>query len=356
MRNWPLIREQMSLVLTGKKSRVDARQQLGIPKTTWNRWVASAIQHGVEYLNDHRRGNNYKVTVQQRNEMRRLKKEGPWRSARAIRDQLGLAIHEQTISRHIADLMHLNVERLKPLKRFVADKPNDLWQTDIMGRMIFPRLGVTYLIAELDDHSRFILSSGWYRKQNKLNVFSIFYAGLAHWGKPKASLQDRGSQYKVTGPKGEADYSAYCRLLGIELKWAPRAQTKGKIERFWRFVQRDFVRENLTVESFEELNQHWNQWVAWYNFRFKRKILAGRTSWETYRSTATTKLTRQELIQKLTVEVRRKVSKESTISLAGQSYRIPPGYIGARIWVKILGNKVYFEAMGEIFWKQRLKV
>jgi hypothetical protein len=68
------------------------------------------------------------------------------------------------------------------------------------------------------------------------------------------------------------------------------------------------------------------------------------------------RLTRQELIEKLTVEVRGKVSKESTISLAGQPYRVPAGYIGARIWVKILGNRVYFEAMGRIFWKQRLKV
>lgn len=356
MRNWLLIRQEIALVLAGKKDRVTVRNELGISKTTWNRWIAWAIKYGIDSFGDHRHGNNRKVTPAQRTAMRRLKKEGPWRSARFIKDQLGLAIDEQTVRRHVVDLMHLNVERLKPLQRFVADKPNDLWQTDIMGRMVFAKLGLAYLIAELDDCSRFILSSGWYHKQNKLNVFSVFYAGLAHWGKPKASLQDRGSQYKVTGPKGEADYSAYCRLLGIELKWAPRAQTKGKIERFWRFVQRDFVRENLDVESIEELNRRWNQWVAWYNFRFRRKMFDGQTAWDIYQAAPTTKLTRQELIEKLTIEVRRRVSKESTISLAGQPYRVPPGYIGARIWVKILGNRVYFEAMGEIFWKQRLKV
>lgn len=356
MRNWPLIRGHISRVLAGKKNRVIARKELGIPRPTWNRWITLAIKYGVDYLDDHRHGNNRKVTLGQRTAIRQLKKDGPWRSARFIKDQLGLTINEQTVRRHIVDLMHLNVERLKPLQRFVADKPNDLWQTDIMGRMIFPKLGMAYLIAELDDCSRFILSSGWYRKQNKLNVFSVFYAGLAHWGKPKASLQDRGSQYKVTGPKGEADYSAYCRLLGIELKWAPRAQTKGKIERFWRFVQRDFVRENLDVATFDDLNHRWNQWVAWYNFRFRRDILGGQTAWEVYQAAPTIRLTRQELIEKLTVEVRRKVSRESTISLAGQPYRVPPGYIGARIWVKILGNRVYFEAMGKIFWKQRLKV
>lgn len=322
MRNWSLIRQGMSLVLVGKKQNGLAYKGLAIPKSTWSRWRTLAIKQGVEALGDHRGGNNYRLTDAQSQTICQTKRLGPWRSARFIKDHLQLSVSAKTVENVLkkADLWRLNVERLKPIERFVAKRPNDLWQTDIMGRMIFPKLGIAYLIAELDDCSRFILSSSWYRKQNKLNVFSVFYAGLAHWGKPKASLQDRCSQYKVTGPRGEADYSAYCRLLGIELKWAPRAQTKGKIERFWRFVQRDFVRENMTVESFEGLNRRWNTWVAWYNFRFRRDILGGKTAWEVYQTVSTVKLTRQELIEKLTVEVRRKVSRESTISLAGQSY------------------------------------
>lgn len=358
MRNWELIRQTMTAVLLKKKDRIVARKELGIPKPTWNRWIAYAIQHGVNQLGDHRRSNNRKLTSANKSLIRSLKSKGPWRSARHIRDMLNLSVTAKTIENDLkqAGLWHLNVERLKPLQRFVAQYPNDLWQTDIMGRMIFPKLGIAYLIVELDDHSRFILSSSWYHKQNKLNVFSIFYAGLAHWGKPKASLQDRGSQYRVTGLRGEADYSAYCRLLGIELKWAPRAQTKGKIERFWRFVQRDFVREHMDVATFEDLNKRWSAWVSWYNFRFKRTFLKNKTSWEVYRKAPTASLTRRELIEKLTVEVRRKVTRESTISIAGQIYPVPHGYIGSRIWIKILGNKLYFESMGEIFWKQRLKV
>lgn len=342
MRNWESIRKELRLVLMDKKDRLTIRKDLGIPKTTWNRWINTAVTEGVEAIRDHRHGNNHKLTLRDRKAIREAKGKGLWRSARHIKDKLGLAVCERIVRNAIADLMHQNIERLKPLERFEADTPNDLWQTDIMGRMAFPKLGIAYLIAELDDCSRFILSSGWYRKQNKLNVFSVFYAGIAHWGKPERSLQDRGSQYRVTGPKGEADYSAYCRLLGIELVWAPRAQTKGKIERFWRFVQRDFVRENMNVETFEELNKRWNKWVAWYNFKFKRDILGGKTAWEVYCLSPTTKFSGQELIEKLTVEVRRKVSRESTISLAGQKYRVPPGYIGARIWVKILGNKLFF--------------
>jgi len=357
MRNWEVIRLEIKNVLSGKKNRILARKEMGISKPTWNRWLRKAAEEGVLAIKDHRHSNNIKIDQRHKKAICNLKQQSPWKSARNITTTLDLPVHPKTIETILKKegLWHLNSERLKPLKRFVAIKPNDLWQTDIMGKMVFPKLGEAYLIAELDDCTRFVLSSGWYRKQNKLNVFFVFYAGLAHWGKPKKSLQDKGSQYRVTGIKGEADYSAYCRLLGIDLEFAHKAQTKGKIERFWEFVQRDFVRDNLDVSSFEELGRRWNKWVFWYNFKFKRAFLGNRTSWEVYRTVQTTKLTREQLIQNLTLEVRRKVSRESTISLAGQLYRVPPGYINCRIWVKILGNKIYFEAMDKVFWKQRLK-
>jgi len=84
-----------------------------------------------------------------------------------------------------------------------------------MGKAKFPQMGVMYLIATIDDHSRFILSGKWFRKQTKINVFRVWYHALCH---------------------GQADYQYYAQLLGIELIYAHKARTKGKIERFWRFV------------------------------------------------------------------------------------------------------------------------
>jgi len=52
-----------------------------------------------------------------------------------------------------AGLTKINIVRIKPLQTFEADSPNDMWQTDIMGRIAFPRIGDLYLIATLDDHS-----------------------------------------------------------------------------------------------------------------------------------------------------------------------------------------------------------
>lgn len=252
--------------------------------------------------------------------------------------------------------MRLNVERLKPLRRFVAPHPNDLWQSDIMGKMKFPNLGYIHLIASLDDHGRFVLSSNWYQRQSKQNVFYIWYSAMRRWGVPKGMLQDKGSQYRANARFGRSDYQYYAEALGIKLVWAQRARTKGKIERFWEFVQRDFVRENLDVESTEELNLRWNRWVAWYNYRWRGEALGlnGRTPAEAYHPSER-KVTRREIEHLLIIEECRRVKRDSTISLYGRIYRIPPGYIGCRIWIKIKGDKLFFEANGRVFWKQRLK-
>lgn len=344
--------------ITGSLSVATAAKELGCSQRTVKRYRKRFLLSGPQGLVDHRGGNNRCLTAIQITETKRLKESGPWRSCRFIKDYLKLPVHEQTIWRVLtnAGLMHLNAERLKPLQRFVAQYPNDLWQSDIMGKMRFPHLGYVYLIASIDDHSRFLLSSNWYTRQTKQHVFFIWYAAMRRWGIPKAMLQDRGTQYKATTQFGQADYQYYAKLLGIELIWARKAQTKGKIERFWRFVQQDFVREHLGVHTLEELNERWSHWAAWYNFSWRGQArgLNGKTPAEAYHPSER-KTTREEIDYLLIIEERRKVSRENTISLYGKTYPIPRGYIGARIWVKVKGNKLLFESKSRIFWKQRLK-
>lgn len=64
-----------------------------------------------------------------------------------------------------------NNKRVKAIIRFEADSPNDLWQTDIMGKIAFKNLGILYLIAILDDHSRFVPAGRWFQTQGKMHVF-----------------------------------------------------------------------------------------------------------------------------------------------------------------------------------------
>lgn len=323
---------------------------------TIERHTTAFITFGKEGLTDHRHSNNYKLTPQQKETVVFLKKKDRWRSGRNIRDHLKLPVHRKTINNIFRQegLTRENNKRVKAIIRFEAESPNDLWQTDIMGKIAFKNLGILYLIATLDDHSRFVPAGKWYRTQGKMNVFQVWYESLSRWGLPAAMLQDEGSQYKARTRFGTADYEWYAKAVGIRLIWANSAQCKGKIERLWGFVQDDFVPEVLNAKSLEEVNGKWKLWLAKYNYVFKSEYFGNITRISRYHASER-RLSQIELQTLLTVEERRKVSRESTISLYGKRYIIPPGYIGCRIWVKIKGNKLSFEANGEVFWKERLR-
>ena len=298
---------------------------------------------GIEGLADHRHSNNFKITVNQRKEIIALKDTQRWRSGRNIRDNLKLGVHPITVWRILCQegLNRENIKRVKPITRSEAKYPNEMWQTDIMGKIDFPKIGDCYLIATLDDYSRFVPAARWFMTQGKMNVFTIWYDSLSSFGIPDKMLQDEGSQYKARTRLGNADYEWYAKQFGIELIWAKKAETKGKIERLWRFVQSDFVRSVWEARAIEEVNGKWRLWLAVYNYKFKSSYFDNQTRAARYRKSSK-KIKRVELETLLLIEERRKVIRESTISLYGKHYFVPPGYIGCRIWIKIVGNKVLF--------------
>lgn len=354
------IAERENLVrayVNGKLSKTRTAALLGCTPRTVGNYAKAYVEDGPDGLVDHRHSNHYKLSLQQKKAIIALKKKDRWRSARNIRDYLQLPVHKNTVSKILAKagLNRENLKRVKAIIRFEADYPNQMWQTDIMGKIDFPKAGIAYLMATLDDYSRFVPAGRWFRRQGKMNVFQVWYESLAKYGIPEKMLQDEGSQYKARLKFGQADYEWYAKQLGIRLIWAKQAETKGKIERFWRFVQRDFVPSVWGARSISEINGKFKIWLAAYNHRFRSEYFDGKTRAERYEPSKR-KIKRVELETLLLVEERRKVTRQSTISLYGKHYWIPPGYIDCRIWVKIKGNKVLFEANGKVFHKTRLRL
>lgn len=350
-------REEVLLAfLNGEIDKQKAADLLGCTKRTIENYRCSYRQKGKTGLIDHRKSNYRKLTENDKARIKQFKERDRWRSARNIRDELNLNVTETTVGNVLraVGLSKQNLKRVKAIQRFEADYPNQMWQTDIMGKIDFPNIGILYLIATLDDYSRFVPAGRWFRTQGKMNVFQIWYESLARWGVPEKMLQDEGSQYKARTRFGSADYQWYAHALGIELIWAHRAQTKGKIERFWGFVQDDFVPAIIKAKTVEEVNGSWNIWLARYNYTFKSRYFGGITRASRYKPSQR-RLSKVELQTLLVIEERRKVTRESTISLYGKHYFVPSGYIGCRIWIKVIGNKVIFEANGEVFWKTKLR-
>ena len=348
-------KEVIIALLQNEIDRNQAAKILSCSLRSIRRYKRNYLTKGEMGLKDTRHSNYHKITVSVKKQLEDLKKKDRWRSARNIRDKFNLTVHKRTVELIFkkACLSKENKIQVKALQTFEYPYPNDLWQTDIMGKIKFPNIGILYLIATLDDHSRFVPAGRWFYRQNKINVFVIWYESLSKCGVPKRMLQDEGSQYKARVRFGETDYEYYAKELGIELIWAKSAQCKGKIERFWRFVQDDFVREVLNVKSIDEVNGAWRVWLAKYNYSFKSEYFGGVTRISRYQPSEK-KISQIELQHALTILERRTVTRFNTISLYGVRYRIPPGYMRCRIWIKIVGNKLNFESMGKIFWKTRL--
>jgi hypothetical protein len=102
------------------------------------------------------------------------------------------------------------------------------------------------------------------------------------WATIHAAVQ-RVAEYELTGdirvlqnkarrksgrtrPEVEEWVIAIYRALGIQLRIAPRAQSKGKEERINQFIERDFLDEVCwQVTSLADLNQRADDWLADYN-------------------------------------------------------------------------------------------
>jgi len=358
-------RKVVEQVLKKQIDKKEAARILHCTERTIRNYVKAVIKGGLEALTDDRGGNHHKLSIKQNLLILQAKREGRWRSARKAIELTGINVVgirqiQKLWTKH--GLNRENIERLKPLVRFVAKYPNELWQADIQGKMFLPHLGDAYLILVIDDCSRFILGGKWFSSQTQMNVFRVWYHALFTWGLPKSMLQDKGSQYKAnarygqSGEYAQSTYQFYAKILGIELVFAHRAQTKGKIERFFRFVQRDFVRENMDVRSFEELNRRFFLWQIKYNEEFKHSGIGmnRRTPAEVYQPSERRK-PKQELQELLTITIRRLVYRDSTISLFGKRYRVPNEFITARIWVRIRGETVRIESMGKVVYKFKLR-
>lgn len=331
----------MEELSAGSLSRRAAEVLLDVGGRTVRRYLQRYREGGAARLRDRRGGSRPRLTPAQEAAIVASKRAGPHRSARKLRDLLRLPVSReavrQVLLRH--GLARLGLPPVKPVQRFVAAAPNALWQIDIMGRVRFPLIGALYLILAVDDHSRFVLAGGFFPRKFRIYLFTVMHAAFTRWGLPQALLSDREGHFKPTGPTGEADYQYYARRLGIQAVYARHARTKGKIERLFQFIQRDFVLEHLEGTSVAAVSAAFARWVEDYNFGHESRALDGEAPAAHYVPSAR-HLRPEELELLLVHEEPRKVARTGTISYYGRPYRVPDAYIGRRVWTRLKGDRL----------------
>jgi transposase InsO family protein len=170
-------------------------------------------------------------------------------------------------------------------REFERARPNQLWQSDLFTFLLKRDNRRVYLIAFLDDHSRFVVGYGLYASSSGALVREVFEAAIANFGAPEEVLTDQGPQYHTW--RGKSEFARLCEKRGIRqlVARARHPQTLGKIERFWGTLWRECV-EAAVFSSLEEARRRVGLFIDHYNFQRTHQGLGGLVPADRYFSAA----------------------------------------------------------------------
>ncbi len=243
----------------------------------------------------------------------------------------GIELNLSTVYRFLHQQNLMNLTKHKPVDRrkFEAELPNDLWQSDVLHGPkvdIDGKMRKTYLIAIIDDHSRLITSARFYLSEALIYYLDAFENALAKRGLPRKLYVDNGACFR-------SKHLEYITAsLGITLIHSKpyKPQGRGKIERFFLTVRGQFL-GGFKGQTLDELNETFNLWLN--DIYHQRKHGAtGQTPLARFTSqmhclrTSPTNL--KDYFRKV---ARRKVNKDRTITLNGRLFEGPIPLIGKRV-------------------------
>jgi transposase InsO family protein len=152
------------------------------------------------------------------------------------------------------------------VRRFERASPNQLWQTDLFTFVLKRQNTRVYLVAFMDDHSRFIVGYGLHMSQSTALTLEVLRASITSYGRPEEVLTDNGTQY-VTW-RGKSAFTRECEKRGIkQIVSSPRhPQTLGKIERFWGTLWRECL-ESAVFQDVSDARKRIGLFIDHYNFQ-----------------------------------------------------------------------------------------
>ena len=213
----PLTGEQRLLLLdTWRRSGLpagDFGSLVGISKHTLYSWKKKFETEGPAGLADKPRGGptGSRLPEVTKRAILMLKQDNPDWGCEKISAMLlrgpALPASAHAVARVLHDAGYETEETpTKPhpdkVRSFERAKPNQLWQTDLFTFVLKRQNRRVYLVAFMDDHSRFIVSYGLHASQSAALVMEVFRAGLASYGPPEEVLTDNGSHEKLVGAAG----------------------------------------------------------------------------------------------------------------------------------------------------------
>lgn len=285
----PLTPQQRLLVLDcWKRSGLpagDFSALVGLSKHTLYAWKRRFDQEGPAGLMDKPKGGprGSRLPEVTRRAILLMKESHPeWGSERISHLLLrgpALPASPQAVSRVLREAGYELEEVLKrphdqEPKRFERARPNQLWQTDLFTFVLKRQNRRVYLVAFLDDHSRFVVGYGVHATASTAVVIEVLRSAIVSWKAPEELLSDNGPQY-VTW-RGKSAFARELERRGIRhvVSSPRRPQTLGKIERFWGSLWRELL-ETAVFLDLADCHRRVGLWIDHYNFQRPHQGIGG---------------------------------------------------------------------------------
>ena len=306
--------EILALVAKSGLPRRRALTQLGLPKSTYYRWLRRQAEGRLQ---DKKGGSPTpwnRLRPEEEAKVLAQARASPELSARQLAlnivDFEGLYVSESTVFRILKReglIKPAEIVGFKAGKEYQrkTKRPNELWATDCAHLKIVD-WGWYYLVTVMDDYSRFILA--WELKSDMAarSLIDVVQQAVDVTGMSDVPIEDRTVLLSDNGPGYlSRQFGEYLGLVGIKhIVASPyHPQTNGKIERYHRTIKGDI---NLIPHEMPgELIEAIKAFIEYYNYRRYHEGLNDVTPYDVYTGRHTKILQRRKEVKVRTLQARK---------------------------------------------------
>ena len=243
----------------------------------------------------------------------------------------GIVLNNSTVYRflHEQNLMAPQLKNPVDRRKFEAELPNDLWQSDVMHGPkidVDGKLRKTYLIAIIDDHSRLIVYARFYLSEKLASYLEALENALATRGLPRKLYVDNGAAFRSK----HLEYITASLAISLIHAKPYTPQGKGKIERWFKTVRSSFLLM-FKGSNLVELNKALALWIT-ESYHKRIHGATGQTPFERFTGKMhclrNSPANLKDYFRKV---ARRTILNDRSITLNGRLYEGPVALIGKRV-------------------------
>lgn len=312
---------------------------------TIEKWYLDYQNHGFDALVPKSRadaGTSRKLDDDLQERIRYFKTNYPRMSAAAIYRQLKTdgsiingQVSESTICRFVNQLQNeLRQTPNRDMRRYERPHINEVWCGDSsVGPRLIDKDGKKhriYIIALIDDASRFITGIDVFYNDNFVNLMSVMKSAVSKYGRPKVLNFDNGKSYK------NKQMELLAARIGATLSYCqPYTPTgKAKIERWFRTLKDQWMAD-LDMHDFhslDELRGSLHSYVQRYN-QTPHSSLRGKSPQDRFFSEPEQirRLSADDIDKDFLLEIERRVSADCVIVIDQIEYEVDYRFARQRI-------------------------